>query len=145
MSSSLIAFSLIASVAGGWCWRRAAATPAQRVPAAAARQRISDPRRQGAAISRLWQLHSNGCQCATAKALAGRRLDIDDTVAVAQPGAGSQQCRCYYRPLADVRRRARRAGDERRSALRFELHGGERRGAGERRHLRDAWGAGRVR
>lgn len=147
MSTGLIALSLLATTAAGWWWRQPRASTSARAPrvTAADRMRITDPKRQARSVSRLWQLHANGCQYAAAKRLGGRRLDIDDTVPLAQAGAGSLGCRCYYRPLADSRRRARRGGDDRRAVLRFQLQGGERREHRERRLYREAWGEGRLR
>lgn len=97
--------------------------------------RVLDPQKQAARLSPVWQLHSNGCQCAQARAHAGKRLPIE---AVQPLLMGGQPCRCYYRPLADQRRSLRRAGEDRRAALRFELRKNDRR-AGDRRQGGAVW------
>ena len=106
--------------------------------------RITDPRTQNPGRHRLWQLQTNGCQCISARRLGGRRLDVEDTEPVARAGSGSITCRCYYRPITDARRQPRRAGEERRAELRFDLARGDRRMQGERRRFREAWGAGKA-
>lgn len=127
------AFSLVTLV--GVRMLRPKAPAARRIPAPRS-QRITNPRAQGIGIARVWQLHSNGCRCEAARALAGRRLEIDDTVPLL--GQGGAACHCYYRPLVDARQAPRRGRDERREQLRFDLRGSDRRRA-ERRAQRNAW------
>ncbi len=112
-------------------------TPAARRIPAPRSQRITNPRAQGIGIARVWQLHSNGCRCEAARALAGRRLELDDTIPLL--GQGGTPCLCYYRPLVDARRAPRRGSDERREEVRFDLRSGDRRRGCERRQLRNAW------
>jgi hypothetical protein len=100
--------------------------------------RVTNPRLQGAGMSRLWQLHNNGCRCEVARQLAGRRLDIDDTVPLRLFG-GSSECRCHYRPLNEARRTPRRNSADRRDQLRFDLCRSDRRMRQDRRQHRDGW------
>ncbi|MBD8524830.1 hypothetical protein [Pseudomarimonas arenosa] len=101
--------------------------------------RIIDPKRQGGRISPVWQLHGNGCQCSTARRLAGQRLAIEDTVALQADGQQAPPCRCYYRPLRDERKSVRRDGSERRNTLRFDLLAQNRRLNSERRQKEQVW------
>lgn len=142
--SSLIAASLIAATAlGGFVLRGRGKTETRgRRSKSKAPTRITDPRTQNPGGHRLWQLHTNGCQCVTARRLGGRRLDVEDTEPVAREGSGSMTCRCYYRPLAEIRRAVRRFQEDRRADLRFDLTRGDRRMQGERRRFREKWGTG---
>lgn len=121
-------------------YRRVQAESQAPIPAARATPiRLSDPKTQGGRISPVWQLHSNGCQCRYARSLSGKRLAIEDTVALVETGRSSQPCRCYYRPLRDQRKLSRRQHEDRRAALRFALDSNDRRGNGERRQHGQVW------
>lgn len=105
---------------------------------AARPMRVTDPRRQNPSGHRLWQLQPQGCRCAHARRLGGRRLDVEDTEPLAH--TGSVGCRCTYRPIADARRATRRRDADRRAELRFDLVRSDRRLHTERRRFREAWG-----
>ncbi len=95
--------------------------------------RITDPRTQGMAISRLWQLHSAGCHCGTAQLHDGRRMLIDEARPLAARDRHGVHCRCHYRPLRDQRRTDRRRSNERRGARRNDFSHTDRRLRNERR------------
>ncbi|MCB1553478.1 MAG: hypothetical protein KDJ14_06680 [Xanthomonadales bacterium] len=145
--STLIAATVIAATAvGGYLLRHRPAEQRRGRRSRASRPlRITDPQTQNPGGHRLWQLQTNGCQCVSARRLGGRRLDVEDTEPVGRPGSASMTCRCYYRPLAEMRHEPRRFQDDRRAHLRFDLTRGDRRMEGERRRFREAWGVGLAR
>lgn len=132
-------FLVLVVLAATGCWLALRLRAPVPTPNPATRSlRVTNPRLQGVGMSRLWQLHSNGCRCEVARHLAGRRLDIDDTVPLRLFG-GSAECRCHYRPLSEARRSPRRNSADRRDQLRFDLSRSDRRMQQERRQHRDGW------
>lgn len=95
-------------------------------------------------LGQLWQLQSNGTNCALSRSLGTRRLATSETVPLAQPHCRRVDCQCYYQAIADQRGRPRRAGGERRELFRLTTAKPERRLQGERRSNGQAWEVSRY-
>ena len=95
-------------------------------------------------LGQLWQLQSNGSNCALSRSFGTRRLATSETVPLAQPHCRRIDCQCYYQPIADQRGRPRRAGGERRELFRLTSTKPERRLQGDRRRNGQAWEASRY-
>ncbi|MFT3807073.1 hypothetical protein [Arenimonas sp.] len=102
--------------------------------------RVADPvAAAGKGLGQLWQLQSNGTNCSLSRQFGPRRLPTSETVPLAQPHCRRIDCQCYYQPVPEQRKRARRDGEDRRELFRVTGTKPERRLRHERRRSGMAW------